>query len=168
MVLCNREALWHSRTYASLFTECVECLDLTTKVCKLNIIKRQCMVWGESIGLLSPDEGRDHVLDQLKGRQEIKDVLQQISILFQDVEELKTRYGVEVDITNDDGQPHCIAVSRRRRDIFKQQPIVGFLSRLATHQRKSTIITKTRHAALSLSRYTFILQINILGFTRIT
>ena len=120
--------------------------DLTTQVCKLNIIKRQFMVWGESIGLLSPDEGRDGVLDQVRGHQEIKDVLQQISILLQDVEELKTRYGVEADNLNDGGQSHCFEVSRRRRDIFKQHPIMEFLSRLATHQRKSTIITKTRWA----------------------
>ena len=144
-------------TLASLFIECVECLDLielarsserdlTTQVCKLNIVKRQLMVWGESIGLLSPDEGRDGILDQLRGHQEIKDVLQQISILLQDVEELKTRYGVEADSTNDGGQSHCIEVSRCRRDIFKQHPIMEFLSRLATHQRKSTIITKTRWA----------------------
>ena len=152
-------------TLASLFTECIECLDLielacssserdlTIQLCKLNIIKHQFMVWGESIGHLSPDEGRDGVLDQVKGHQEIKDVLQQISILLQDVEELKTRYGVEVDSTNDGGQSHYIEVSRRRRDIFKQHPIVEFLSRLATHQRKSTIITKTRWAIRDSTKF---------------
>ncbi|KAK0514518.1 hypothetical protein JMJ35_003135 [Cladonia borealis] len=141
---------------ASLFTECIECLDLIelarssekglkTQVCKLSIIKRQFMVWGESIGLLSPDEGRDDVLDQVKGRKEIEDVLQQISILLQDAEKLKTQYGIELDST-DDRQSHCIEVSRSRRDIFKQNPIVGFISRLAAHQRRSTILTKTRWA----------------------
>ena len=140
---------------ASLFTECIECLvlielarssekGLKTQVCKLSIIKRQFMVWGESIGL-SPDQGRDDVLDQVQGRQEIEDVLQQISTLLQDAEKLKTQYGVEVDST-DDRQSHCIEVSRSRRDIFKQNPIVEFISRLAAHQRRSTIITKTRWA----------------------
>lgn len=141
---------------ASLFTECIEVLDLIelarssekglkTQVCKLSFIRRQFMVWGESIGLLSPDEGRDDVLDQVQGHREIEDVLQQISILLQDVEKLKTKYGVEVD-SMDDRQPHCIEVSRSRRDIFKQNPIVVFISRLAAHQRRSTILTKTRWA----------------------
>ena len=141
---------------ASLFTECIQCLDLIelarssekglkTQVCKLSIIKRQFMVWGESIGLLSPDEGRDDVLDQVQGRREIEDVLQQISILLQDAENLKTKYGVEVD-TAGDRESHCIEVSRSRRDFFKQNPIVEFVSRLATHQRRSSIITKTRWA----------------------
>ena len=141
---------------ASLFTECIECLDsielarssekgLKTQVCKLSIIKRQFMVWGESIGLLSPDQGRDDVLDQVQGRREIEDVLQQVSTLLQDAEKLKTKYGVEVD-TADDRQSHCIEVSRSRKDIFKRNPIVGFISRLAAHQRRSTIITKTRWA----------------------
>ena len=141
---------------ASLFTECIECLDLIelarssekglkTQVCKLSIIKRQFMVWGESIGLLSPDEGRDDVLDQVTGREEIEKVLQQISILLQDAEKLKTQYGIELDST-DDRQSHCIEVSRSRRDTFKQNPIVEFISRLAAHQRRSTIITKTRWA----------------------
>ena len=141
---------------ASLFTECIECLDLIelarssekglkTQVCKLSIIRRQFMVWGESIGLLSPDEGRDDVLDQVEGRQEIEDVLQQISILLQDAEKLKTQYGVEVDNT-DGKQSDCIDVSRRRRDIFMQHPIVEFMCRLTAHQRRSTIISKTRWA----------------------
>ena len=141
---------------ASLFTECIECLDLIelarssekglkTQVCKLSFIKRQFMVWGESIGLLSPDEGRDEVLDQVQGRQEIEDVLQQISILLKDAEKLKTNYGVDVDST-DDKQSDRIEVSRSRRDIFKQNPIVEFINRLAAHQRRSTILTKTRWA----------------------
>ena len=83
------------------------------------------MVWGESIGLLSPDEGRDDVLDQAQGRQEIEDVLQQISILLKDAEKLKTNYGVDVDSMND-SQSDRIEVSRSRRDIFKQNPIVDF------------------------------------------
>ena len=141
---------------ASLFTGCIECLDLievarssekglNTQVCKLSIIKRQFMVWGESIGLLSPDQGRDDVLDQVQGRQEIEDVLQQISTLLQDAERLKTKYGVEIDGT-DDRDSDCIEVSKRRRDVFKQNPIVEFISRLAAHQRRSTIITKTQWA----------------------
>ena len=141
---------------ASLFTECIECLDLIevarssekglkTQVCKLSIIKRQFMVWGESIGLLSPDQGRDDVLDQVQGRREIEDVLQQVSTLLQDAEKLKTKYGVEVD-TAVDRQSHFIEVSRSRRDIFKQNPIVEFISRLVAYQRRSTIITKTRWA----------------------
>lgn len=145
-------------TLASLFTECIECLDLielarssqkdlTTQVCRLNIIKRQFMVWGESIGLLSPDEGRDGVLDQVEGHEVIKDALQQISILLRDVGKLKTEYGVEVDDDMNEGEhSQGIEVSRRRRDIFKQHPIVEFLGRLTTYQRKSTIITKTRWA----------------------
>ena len=143
-------------TLASLFTECIEWLDLIelarssekglkTQVCKLSFIKRQFMVWGESIGLLSPDEGRDEVLDQVQGRQEIEDVLQQISILLKDAEKLKTKYGVDVDST-DDKQSDRIEVSRSRRDIFKQNPLVEFISRLAAHQRRSTILTKIRWA----------------------
>lgn len=131
---------------ASLFTDCIECLDLIelarsseeglkTQVCKLSFIKRQFMVWGESIGLLSPDEGRDEVLDQVQGRQEIEDVLQQKSILLRDAEKLKTKYGADVDST-DDRQPDRIEVSRSRRDIFKQNPIVDFISRFAAHQRR--------------------------------
>ena len=141
---------------ASLFTGCIECLDLievarssekglNTQVCKLSIIKRQFMVWGESIGLLSPDHGRDDVLDQIEGRQEIEDVLQQISTLLQDAEKLKIKYGVEID-NMDDGHSDCIEVSKRRRDVFKQNPIVEFISRLVAHQRRSTIITKTQWA----------------------
>ena len=141
---------------ASLFTECIECLDLIelarssekglkTQVCKLSIIKRQFMVWGESIGLLSPDEGRDNVLDQVQGRREIEDVLQRISILLQDAEKLKTKYGVEVDGT-DDKHSDCIEVSKSRREFFKQNPLVEFISRLVAHQRKSTILTRTRWA----------------------
>lgn len=141
---------------ASLFTECIQCLDLIelarssekglkTQVCKLSFIKRQFMVWGESIGLLSPDEGRDDVLDQVQRRQEIEDVLQQISILLKDAEKLKTKYGVDVDST-DDRQSDRIEVSRSRRDIFKQNPLVEFISRLAAHQRRSTILTKTQWA----------------------
>lgn len=144
-------------TLASLFTECIKCLDLielarssqkdlTTQVCKLNIIKRQFMVWGESIGLLSPDEGRDGVLDQVEGHEVIKDALQQISTLLRGVEKLKKDYGVEVDNMNEGEHSQGIEVSRRRRDIFNQHPIVEFLGRLTTHQRKSTIITKTRWA----------------------
>ena len=141
---------------ASLFTDCIECLDLIelarssekglkTQVCKLSFIKRQLMVWGESIGLLSPDEGRDDVLDQVQGRKEIEDVLQQISILLKDAEKLKTKYGVDLNGT-DDGESHCIEVSRSRRDIFKRNPLVEFISRLAAHQRRSPILTKTRWA----------------------
>lgn len=141
---------------ASLFTDCIACLDLIElarssekglkiQVCKLSFIKRQFMVWGESIGLLSPDEGRDDVLDQVQGRQEIEDVLQQISILLKDAEKLKTKYGVDVDSTVD-GQSQCIEVSRSRRDVFKQNPIVEFISRFAAHQRRTTILSKTRWA----------------------
>ena len=141
---------------ASLFTECIQCLDvielarssekgLKTQVCKLSFIKRQFMVWGESIGLLSPDEGRDDVLDQVQGRQEIEDVLHQISILLKDAEKLKTKYGVDIDST-DDKQSDRIEVSRSRRDIFKTNPLVEFINRLAAHQRKSTILSKTRWA----------------------
>jgi len=79
---------------------------------------------GESIGLLSPDEGIDGVLDQVIGHQEIGGVLQQISTLPQDAETLKAKYGVEIDSTNDDGLSPCIEVSGRRRDIFKQHYIV--------------------------------------------
>ena len=142
---------------ASLFTDCIECLDLievarsserhlSTQVCKFNIVKRQFMVWGESIGLLSPDEGRDGLLDQVDGYREIKDALQEILILNRDVEELKSRYGVEVEGSTADDSTDCLKVSRRRRHIFKHTPIVEFLSRLAIHQRKSTIITKTQWA----------------------
>ncbi|CAD6581976.1 MAG: hypothetical protein ASARMPREDX12_000720 [Alectoria sarmentosa] len=102
------------------------------------------MVWGESIGLLSPDESRDDVLDQVEGHEVIKDALQQISTLLRGVEKLKTEYGVEVDNMNEGEHSQGIEVSRRRRDIFNQHPIVEFLGRLTTHQRKSTIITKTR------------------------
>ena len=141
---------------ASLFTECIGCLDLIelarssekglkTQVCKLSIMKRQFMVWGESIGLLSPDEGRDDVLDQVEGREEIEEVLQQISTLLQDAERLKTKYGVEIG-ERDDRHSDCIEVSKMRIDIFKQNPIVEFISRLAAHQRRSIIITKTRWA----------------------
>lgn len=61
-----------------------------------NIIKRQFMVWGESIGLRSPGEGRDSVLDQIGGHQGIRDVLQQIIVTLKDVEKLQPQYGVEI------------------------------------------------------------------------
>jgi len=125
----------------------------TTLVCKFSIIKRRLIVWEESIGLLRLDEGRDGVLDQVIGHQEIEGVLQQISTLLQDAETLKRKYGVAVDSTNEDGQPTCIKVSRYRRDIFKQHSIVDFLSRLAAHQRKSIIITKTRWATRDSKRF---------------
>ena len=153
---------------ASLFTECIQCLDLIeldrsseqglkTQVCKLSLIKRQFMVWGESIGLLSPDEGRDDVLDQVQGRQEIEDVLQQISILLKDAEKLKTKYGVDVD-SMDGRQSDRIEVSRSRRDIFKQNPLVEFISRLAAHQRKSTILSKTRWAIRDSKKFEILVK----------
>ena len=37
-------------------------------------------------------------------------------------------------------------MSRSRRDIFTQNPLVEFISRLAAHQRRSTILTKIRWA----------------------
>ena len=153
---------------ASLFTECIACLDLIelarssekglkTQVCKLSFIKRQFMVWGESIGLLSPDEGRDDVLDQAQGRQEIEDVLQQISILLKDTEKLKTNYGVDVDSTND-SQSDRIEVSRSRTDIFKQNPIMDFVSRFAAHQRRSTILTKIRWAIRDSKKFEILVK----------
>ena len=142
---------------ASLFTECIECLDLievarsserhlNTQVCKFNIIKRQFMVWGESVGLLSPDEGRHSILDQIEGHREIKNALQEISVLFRDVEELKNRYGVDLELAKADESTGCLEISKRRKDFFRKAPLVEFFTRLAIHQRKSTIITKTRWA----------------------
>ena len=153
---------------ASLFTDCIECLDLIelayyserglkTQVCKINIVKRQFMVWGESIGLLSPDEGRDNILDQVEGHKEIKDAMQQISIILKDVENLKTKYGVEIDSTNNERQSCHVEDSERKRKIFTY-PIVDFMSRLTKHQRKHTIASKTRWAVRDSKKFAALVE----------
>lgn len=100
------------------------------------------MVWGESIGLPSPGEGRDSVLDQIGGHPEIRDVQQQISIMLKDVEKLQPQYGVETDSTDNDGQLHHIQVSERRRKIF-EHPVVEFISRLAKHKRNTLSLRRS-------------------------
>lgn len=150
-------------TLASLFVDCIECLELieqaqtsekgfATQMCKVNIIKRQFMVWGESIGLLSPDEGRDDVLDQIEGHQEIKDVLQQIIVMLKDADKLKMKYGVEIDNTSQGKQLPHIEVTERKKNILKN-PIIDFINRFTKNQRKHTIATRTRWAVRDSKKF---------------
>lgn len=86
------------------------------------------MVWGESIGFLSPDEDRSDVLNQIKSHQKIKKVMKQIIVMLKDANKLRMKYGVEINDTHHGERLPHVDVSERKTNILKNS-IIDFKNR---------------------------------------
>jgi ribosomal protein S16 len=91
---------------AGLFSLCIQCFDLIEigrktsvyykiLVVKLSLEKRRLMVWSEAVGILRPDQDRDLLLDDLETRILVERILSSVQRLFDETQNLKSKYGLE-------------------------------------------------------------------------
>ncbi|MCJ1384321.1 hypothetical protein MMC17_007437 [Xylographa soralifera] len=141
---------------ASLFTTCVECWnyidtarshghDYELLATKLEVEKTRFLIWGDTIGLLKPDNnGRDVRLESPLVEEAIKGCLTCIRSIFTDSKALSSRYGLlEKDLA--DVKIDSASLSSNQLLKFKAS-YKQFQARAKGVQQKTSFLGKTRWA----------------------
>ena len=141
---------------ASLFTTCVECWDYIDAArthgrdfellaTKLEVEKTRFLIWGDTIGLLKPDNNeRDRNLESPLVKEAIERCLTCIRSIFTDSKALSSRYGLlEKDLTDvkTDGASLSSNQLLKFKASYKQ-----FQARVKGVQQKTSFLGKTRWA----------------------
>ncbi|KAL9608340.1 MAG: hypothetical protein Q9167_006829 [Letrouitia subvulpina] len=98
---------------AGLFQSCVQCYeyidrgktcgrDLAKLMTRLEIEKIRLLMWGESVDISRASEGMYGVFEREQVRNAIYNVLNCIHMVFTDVQELQSRYGLSLSVGNDE------------------------------------------------------------------
>ncbi|KAL9110896.1 MAG: hypothetical protein Q9227_004696 [Pyrenula ochraceoflavens] len=149
---------------ASLFSLCVQCFDYIENgrnlspeyelmIVKLSIEKRRLMIWGEAVGILTPDEDRDPVLDEPDTHKLVEQILLNVSKLFQDAEALKGKYGLEESQCATSDGVFMIEGSSVCTTNFEASAFTQFQRRLSTHRKKKGILSKSRWAIRDSAKF---------------
>lgn len=132
--------------------------DASKLLCQLEIEEARLMMWGRSVGLLSPsnsDGKTSGCTIALENAQTVMQILVQISSITNDAKELKKRYGLDVELsgTNDNvGSRSYIQGLRSLREQYsREQERQSSLT--STVQSRSSLFQKIRW--VSVDKETF-------------
>ncbi|RYN45548.1 hypothetical protein AA0114_g8966 [Alternaria tenuissima] len=120
---------------AGLFSLCIQCFDLVEigrktsvdyeiMVVKLSIEKRRLMIWGEAVGILRPDQDRDPLLDDLETRKLVERILSNVQRLFDETQNLKSKYGLEKTSSTQNSPKAIVQGSAVCSLSFESSPLV--------------------------------------------
>ena len=154
---------------ASLFSLCIQCFDLIEigrktsvdyeiMVVKLSIEKRRLMVWGEAVGILRPDQDRDPLLDDLETRKLVERILSNVQRLFDETQNLKSKYGLEKTSSTQKSPKAIVQGSAVCSLSFESSPLVQFHTGFSEHIRKVGLVEKTRWAIRDSKKFAALIQ----------
>lgn len=93
-------------------------------VVKLSIEKRRLMIWGEAVGILRPDQDRDPLLDDLETRKLVERILSNVQRLFDETQNLKSKYGLEKTSSTQNSPKAIVQGSAVCSLSFESSPLV--------------------------------------------
>jgi hypothetical protein len=154
---------------AGLFSLCIQCFDLIEigrktsvdyeiLVVKLSIEKRRLMVWGEAVGILRPDQDRDPLLDDLETRALVERILSSVQRLFDETQNLKSKYGLEKTSSTQNSPKAMVQGSAVCSLSFESSPLVQFQTGFSEHIRRVGLVEKTRWAIRDSKKFATLIR----------